>query len=272
MELLTPVEQQLKWLSRYKAPYLLTQPSGALAIAYAVTPDQGRALAIEMVFLVGEMIPDGAREFIAERLGARVAGIYSCQEIGTIACECEAAPHYHVTAENALVEILDEQGRDVAPGTRGRVIVTGFCNYAMPFIRYDLGDIALAGASACRCGRTLPVITRIEGRTRNVFVFTDGVRVWPRPSMIRPMQAFVPFLRFQLVQLDSEHIEFRYIPDGTGREPDIPGLNAYARQVLHPSIKINVLKMDAFSPGPSGKVEQFISQTPISGHDAAIKR
>jgi phenylacetate-CoA ligase len=260
LELLTPVGQQLKWLSRYKAPYLLIPPSGILAIAYAVTPEQGRALGIEMVFLVGEMIPDGTREFVAERLGARVAGIYSCQEIGTIACECNAAPHYHVTAENALVEILDEQGRDVVPGARGRVIVTGFCNYAMPFIRYDLGDIAMAGTCACQCGRTLPIIARIEGRTRNVFVFRDGARIWPRPSMIRPMHAFVPFLRFQLVQLDHERLEFRYIPDGSGRKPDLPGLNAYARGMLHPSIKISLLEMKAFTPGPSGKVEQFVSR------------
>jgi phenylacetate-CoA ligase len=264
LELTTPVDQQLQWLLRHRAPYLVTQPSGALAIAHAVTPEQGRALGIEMVFLVGETIPDRAREFIAERLAARVAGIYSCQEIGTIACECEAAPHYHVTAENAFVEILDEQGRDVAPGERGRVIVTGFYNYAMPFIRYELGDIAVAGSALCACGRTLPVITRIEGHTRNAFVFRDGARVWPRAAMVRPMHAFVPFRRFQLVQLDHERIEFRYIPDGSGRKPDLSGLNAYARQVLHPSIKISLLEMEAFMPGPSGKVDEFISHVPVS--------
>ena len=158
LELMTPVEQQLEWLARNRAPYLLTQPSGVLAIAHALAPGQGRALGIEMVFLIGETIPDGTREFIAERLGARSAGVYSCQEIGAIACECKAAPHYHVAVENALVEILDEHGRDVAPGERGRVVVTGFYNYAMPFIRYELGDLAEAGSAPCRCGRVAPII------------------------------------------------------------------------------------------------------------------
>jgi phenylacetate-CoA ligase len=264
MELMAPVEQQLEWLLRHKAPYLMTQPSGALAIAHAVTPERGRALGIEIVFLVGETIPDGAREFIAERLGARVAGIYSCQEIGTIACECGAVPHYHVAAENALVEILDEQGRNVAPGELGRVVVTGFYNYAMPFIRYELGDIALAGAAACTCRRALPVITRIEGRTRNAFVFRNGARVWPRGAMVRPMHAFVPFRRYQLVQLDHERIEFRYTPDGSGRKPDLVGLNAYARTVLHPSIQMSVFEMEDFPRGPNGKVDEFISHIPVS--------
>ena len=241
----------------------MTQPSGALAIAHAVTPERGKALGIEFVILFGETIPDGARDFIYERLGARVAGLYSCQEIGTIACECEAVPHYHVAAENAFVEIVDENGREVAPGELGRVVVTGFYNYAMPFIRYDLGDLASAGEATCRCGRALPVITRIIGRTRNAFVFRDGARIWPRGVMVQRMHQFVPFRRYQLVQLDHERVEFRYIPDGSGREPDLVGLNAYARTVLHPSIQMSIREMEALPRGPSGKVDEFISQIPV---------
>jgi phenylacetate-CoA ligase len=264
LELLTPVEQQLEWLARKKAPYLVTHPSGALGIAYSVTPEQGRALGIEVVLLIGETVPDGARELIAERLGARAAAIYSCREIGHIASECEATPHYHVAAENALVEIVDEQGRDVSLGAHGRVIVTGLYNYVMPFIRYELGDIAIAGTGPCPCGRTLPVIERIEGRTRNTFVFRDGTRVWPRPSMIRPMQAFVPFCRYQLVQLDHENIEFRYVPDGSDRKPDLPALNAYAREAIHPSVNLRVIEVEGLPISASGKIEQFISNLPAS--------
>ncbi len=257
---MTPVEQQLEWLARNRAPYLLTQPSGVLAIAHALTPEQGRALGIEMVFLIGETIPDGTREFIAERLGARSAGVYSCQEIGAIACECEAAPHYHVAVENALVEILDEHGRDVAPGGRGRVVVTGFYNYAMPFIRYELGDLAEAGSAPCRCGRAAPIIARIEGRSRHAFIFRDGTRLWPRAAMVRSMQAFVPFRRYQLVQLDHERIEFRYLPDGSGRAPDLAGLEACARRTFHPSVEMRLVAVDALQAGPGGKVEEFISR------------
>jgi hypothetical protein len=74
LELTTPVEQQLEWLARCKAPYLRTQPSGALAIAHSVTPQEGRALGIETVLLNGETVPDGAREIIAERLARAPPG------------------------------------------------------------------------------------------------------------------------------------------------------------------------------------------------------
>jgi phenylacetate-CoA ligase len=262
IELMTPINRQIEWLTRWRAPYLHTHPSGALAIAHAVTPAEGRALGLEMILMNGETVPDGAREFIAERLGARAAAIYSCEEIGHIASECEAAPHYHVAAENALVEIVDDRGRDVAPGERGRVVVTGLYNYAMPFIRYAMGDVAVAGTGACPCGRTLPVIARVDGRTRNAFLFRDGTRIWPRTSMVRAMQAYVPFRRFQMVQLNFEKIEFRYIADGSGRRPDVAALNDHARRVIHASVEVSAVEIDALTPGPSGKFEEFISHVP----------
>ena len=264
LELMTTrSDQQVEWLARKKAPYLATMPSGALGIAHAVTPEQGRALRIEAVILIGETVPEGTRELIAERLGAPIVPIYACHEIGHIASECEAG-RYHVGAENALVEIVDSQGRDVEFGRRGRVVVTGLYNYVMPFIRYDIGDIAVAGPESCPCGRTLPIIEQIEGRRRNMFVFRDGTRFWPRSAMIRPMRAFVPFRRYQLVQLDHETIEFRYIADGSGREPNIAALNAYARQTIHPSITFHLIEVDHFTAGPSGKVQEFVSNLPAA--------
>ena len=260
LELLTPLDRQIAWLARRRAPYLVTQAAHALAIASAVTPAEGRSLGIEMVFSISDSVPEDARALIAERLGARLAGLYSCQEIGGLACECDRVPHYHVAAENALIEILDDQGRDVAPGGRGRVIVTGFYNYAMPFIRYELGDVAIAGTGPCPCGRTLPVIAEIVGRTHHAFVFRDGSRVWLRRSTIRPMHAFVPFSRYQLVQRDHERIEFRYVPDGSGRAPDVAGLNAYARQAIHRSVELTVTAVDALPLGPGGKLQEFVSE------------
>jgi phenylacetate-CoA ligase len=222
------------------------------------------------VLLNGEIVPDGAREISAERLGARAAALYSCQEVGHIASECEAAPHYHVACENVMVEIVDDRGRDVRAGERGRVVVTGLYNYVMPFIRYELGDIAVAGAGNCPCGRTLPVIARVEGRSRNAFVFRDGSRMWPRTSMVRAMAPFVPFTRFQMVQLDFERIEFRYLPDGSGRAPDVAGLNAHARTVFHPSVALDPVEVDALLPGPSGKFEEFISEVSVATAGGAV--
>jgi phenylacetate-CoA ligase len=263
LDLRTPVDQQLQWLLRHKAPYLQTTPSNALALALAATPDQARELAFEFIFAVSETVTDDAREIVRARLGARLAGIYSCEEIGYIATECPAAPHYHVTAENALVEIVAADGGPAGPGELGRVVVTGLYNYAMPFIRYALGDVAAFGTAPCRCGRSLPVIAQIVGRTRNAFVFKDGKRVWPRAWDARAMLTFVPCSEFQMVQLDHEKIEFRYVPDRSGRAPDAAGLSAFAHEKMHPSVEIILVPLETIPRGPGGKFEQFLSYVPV---------
>jgi phenylacetate-CoA ligase len=263
LELRTPVAQQLEWLARRGAPYLMTAPSNALALAYAATPDEARDLGIEFIFGFGETVSPHARELVAQRLRARLAGFYSCEEIGFIATECNAAPHYHVVAENAVVDIVGPAGRPAAAGEVGRVVVTGLYNYAMPFIRYAVGDAASWAATPCRCGRSLPVIAQVEGRTRSAFVFRDGKRMWPRLWDARAIGAFVPFREFQMVQIDREHIEFRYVPDGSGRAVDTAGLAAFVREKIHPSVEMILLPLEHIPRAPGGKFEQFLSRVPV---------
>jgi phenylacetate-CoA ligase len=264
LDVATPIEHQVEWLSRTGAPYLLTYPSNACALAEAVTVEKGRALGIEAVFGFAETVPDGARELIAERFGAPLISYYSTRELGLVAMQCPKTPHYHLAAENVLIELLDDDGRDAPVGTRGRVVATALQNYAMPFVRYAIGDVAVANDRLCPCGRTLPVIERIEGRVRNAFTFRDGTKVWPRGWLAREMKAFVPFRQYQLVQKDFESIEFRYVPDGTGRSADLEGLNAFAKRMMHQSVEVSLVPMPALPRRPSGKFEDFISLVPAT--------
>lgn len=256
LDMRTPIDDQIEWLSRHRTPYLMTLPSNALALAYA---SSGTELQFERIFSISETILPGTRELIAEKLGAKLVGMYSCEEVGCIATECPEAQHYHQCSEMTLVELVDDEGRPVPPGEPGRVLVTGLYNYATPFIRYELGDVAIADAAPCRCGRSLPVLSQVLGRTRHAFLFRDGKRVWPRAWNEIAMRGFVPCREFQVVQLDYENVEFRYVPDG--EQPiDIDGLAAYAREHLHPSVEISVVKVERIARGPGGKLDPFISQ------------
>jgi phenylacetate-CoA ligase len=259
LDLRTPVRQQIEWLLSKRCPYLSTSPSNAMAIAYAATRAEADQLGLNLVFSIGETVVPGTRELIAEKLGARLIAAYSCEEIGYIATECPVTPHYHITHENTLVEIVDARGLQVAPGETGRVLVTGLYNYSTPFIRYDVGDMAVLSGKPCPCGRTLPVISEVIGRTRNAFIFKDGARAWPRVWDARAMEALAPCQGFQIVQTDYDSIEFRYVPDGSARRPDVAGLNAYAHEHFHPSISVVAVAVDAITRVRGGKHEPFIS-------------
>jgi phenylacetate-CoA ligase len=258
LDLTTPVDQQIDWLLRQKAPYWRTSASNALQIAYAATPAQAQAFGVELIFAIAETVFPRAREIIWERLGVPIAAIYSCEEVGFIATQCPVEPVYHVVAENAWVEILREDGTPAAPGELGQVVLTGFYNYAMPFIRYAIGDIATVGPDACACGRSLPVIAQVEGRSRYAFVFSDGTRVWPRlwDFDIRP---FVSCREFQLAQVDRDKIEFRYVPDDSDALPNATGLADYLRRKLHPSAEIALVPMERIPRGRGGKLEPFVT-------------
>jgi phenylacetate-CoA ligase len=55
-------------------------------------------------------------------------------------------------------------------------VVTPLHNFAMPLIRYAIGDYAEAGPP-CACGRGLPVLARILGRARNLLTLPHGERI-----------------------------------------------------------------------------------------------
>jgi phenylacetate-CoA ligase len=259
LDLRTPVDQQLEWLLRKKCRYLMTLPSNAMALAYEASPAQARELGLEIIFSISETVTAPARELAAERLGARLIGIYSCEEVGYIATECPTAPHYHTVTENTLVEIIAEDGSPVHPGQTGRVLVTGLYNYATPFIRYEIGDVAIRSIGPCSCGRSLPVIAQVVGRTRNAFVFKDRKRIWLRAWDERALREFLPCREFQMIQLEHERFELRYVPDGSGRAPDSAGLEAHVRAKLHPAATVALVAMEQIPRGLGGKFDPFIS-------------
>ena len=66
-----------------------------------------------------------------------------------------------------FLEIIKENGLHAKPGEMGRIIITDLFNMAMPLIRYELGDMAIAGDNEeCTCGCKLPKITKILGRNK----------------------------------------------------------------------------------------------------------
>jgi phenylacetate-coenzyme A ligase PaaK-like adenylate-forming protein len=260
LDMRTPVDDQIEWLLRHPAPYLMTLPSNAQALAYAASPEVARALNFEIIFSISETVLPGTRELIADKLGAKLVGIYSCEEVGYVATECPVTAHYHICSEMTLVEIVDDAGLPVAPGQPGRVLVTGLYNYATPFIRYDIGDVAIVDPEPCRCGRSLPVLSQVLGRTRHAFVFRDGKRVWPRVWNATAIHAFVPCREFQVVQVDFEKIEVRYVADDRNSRIDVDGLRSYAREHLHPSVDIAAVLVEAIARGPGGKFDPFLSE------------
>lgn len=124
----------------------------------------------------GTLYPE-MRETISGVFEADVYNRYGSREVGDIACECPNHEGLHVSAPTHYVEILDEDGNPVDPGEAGEVVVTSLTNYAMPLVRYRIGDIAVKATEPCSCDCGWPLLSKVKGRISDVFVAVDGTRV-----------------------------------------------------------------------------------------------
>jgi phenylacetate-CoA ligase len=254
------LDDQLDWLERERPQRLTTFPSNFLALAEHACRT-GRALPpIGRLRSVGEMLTPEARATIAEAWGGKVVDLYSCEEAGYLALECPEYGNYHVQSENVKLEILDEQDNPCPPGTPGRVVITSLHNFASPLIRMDLGDYAELG-EPCPCGRGLPVIRRILGRSRNRLVLPNGETRYPRigEKAIAEAAEGVTVFRFRAIQHSLEMVEMQIVASRP--------LDATEQERLAKSIQANLghpfritFSFPADIPAqPNGKRETFVS-------------
>ncbi len=159
----SPVEQMADWVERHQPNYLQTDSSLLEHVGLALQAHPPLE-SVHVLSAISEPLTVGRRARIEKMFGAKISIGYGMNEIGVAATWCPEAGRYHVHDENCLVEIIDEDGTPSQPGSVGRIIVTSLTNFAMPFIRYDTGDVARALKGPCPCGRTLPSFGLTLGR------------------------------------------------------------------------------------------------------------
>lgn len=258
LTLRTPIADQVEWLQRQNPDYLLSCPSNLLVLAEYFS-DHGIALPrLRGVATIMEVVTPELRDACRRAWGLPVVDMYTTKEAGAIALQCPEHEHYHVMAEDVLVEVLDEDGSPCHPGEVGRVVVTPLHNYAMPLLRYEIGDYAEVGAP-CSCGRGLPVLNRILGRVRNMLILPDGTRYWPSVKRRKLVENF-PVTQHQLVQKDPGTLEFRLV---TARALTVGEQNEIRTLILERlpcPFDIAIKRVDRIERGPGGKFEDFYSE------------
>jgi len=254
----TSADRQLEWLRRMEPTYLSTYPS-LLRSLLIESERQGVGVPrLLKVMCTGETLDTDLRGHCQEYWGAELIDLYSAMEVDLIAAQCPEHPHYHVMAERLLVEVLDDDGKPCGPGETGRVVVTPLYNYAMPLLRYALGDLAEVG-EPCACGRGLPVLRRIMGRVRNTMIAADGRRHWPSFGT-RSYRALAPVVQHQFVQTAHDRLECRFVVERPLQAEEEAALLAKVRSRLPWHFELSVVYLAEIPRGPGGKYEDFYSE------------
>lgn len=260
----TPVERQLEWLARQDPDYLLSHPS-ILARLAAASREQGLRLPrLRQAMTVAEILHPEARRMIESAWGVPVADIYSTREAGYLALQCPGHPHFHVQSEGVRLEVVDDAGAPCRPGQTGRVLVTPLHNFAMPLIRYDIGDAAEVGPP-CPCGRGLPVLARILGRRQNMLRLPGGARRWPLLSsgdIAALMEAVPPLRQYRIAQkaLDHLHVSLAAARPPTAAEE--AAVIAWAQRKFGAGFRVTVETLAELPRSAAGKFEDFVCDMP----------
>jgi phenylacetate-CoA ligase len=200
-------------LRRRSIPFLNGFSSSLFVLGRYMLEHGLEAPSVRSITSTGDGLFPLYRQTIERAFGVRVLDYYGAGGEGLhLASQClESGARYHLHPENAYVELLGPDG-PVDPGQPGRVVVTQLGNEAMPLIRYELNDVAVAApvASRCRCGRTLPLLERVEGRVPDLVAVPGGTFLVPHFFVV-VFKNLQEVHRYQIVQSDLSGVVVRLV-------------------------------------------------------------
>jgi phenylacetate-coenzyme A ligase PaaK-like adenylate-forming protein len=245
---------------RRRRPAMLFGYPSSLALIAGHAEKRGIAmddLGVKVAFVTSERLYDHQREMIARVFRCGVANGYGGRDAGFIAHECPVGG-MHITAEDIIVEIIDSKGNALPPGAPGEVLTTHLATRDFPFIRYRTGDIAILDDNPCSCGRGLPLLKEIQGRTTDFVVAADGA-IMHGLALVYPIRDLRGIEAFKLVQESLLLTRVVLVRGSQFDEGNLERIRTALKQRLGNSVEIRIEFVDSIPAEASGKFRYVVS-------------
>ena len=205
------------------------------------------------------LLHDWQRAVIEEAFGRKVTNRYGCEEVSLIACECEQHRGLHLNADAHYAEVIFDRPSAKEAG-EGSLVVTDLTNFAMPLIRYKVGDVVVKTDRQCPCGRGLPLIERVEGREADYVLTPSGKLI----SGISLTENFALHIRgaaqVQIVQEDVRTLRLRMVAGNEFGPESRRQIEDLVRNTFGSEMNYEVELVDAIPQEASGKYRFCISK------------
>ncbi len=217
-----------------------------------------KPIKLKSVYCGSEMLSDECRGYISDSFSCNVFNQYGAEEFGTIAWECPEEHNLHINSNAVYLEIVDSNGNPKKSGS-GEVVLTSLHNCAMPLLRYKIGDLGSFGGE-CSCGRGLPVLKTLDGRSNDFIVLPSGKKRTPVSFDI--MYGIPGVIAYQVVQEEPELFVFRYVSQNgeLAEESRKEIILRMERATLGEEFKIEFEEADKIPKTQNGKMSTVVSK------------
>lgn len=202
---------------------------------------------LRAVLAMAEPVYDSLRQLVREALNVPLFNTYGSREFMSIGVECDAHQGLHINAENILLET-----QDPVAGRSSQFLVTDLHNYGMPFIRYEIGDVGALDSTPCSCGRGLPRVASIEGRSLDVLRARDS-RVVPGEFFPHLLKDITEISEFQVEQKSLDQIVLSVVLSGPISEKSQALLKSEVVKVFGNDACLEIRKVPSIPLRESGK-------------------
>ena len=215
-------------------------------------------LGVRVVFATAECLYPHQRSLMEEVFASPVANGYGGRDAGFIAHECPAGG-MHISAEDIIVEILDPAGRPMPAGQSGEIVVTHLATQEFPFIRYGTGDIGAIEHRQCACGRGLPLLGQIDGRSTDFVVAQDGTTMHGL-ALIYILREQAGICAFKIIQESIQSTRIQVVHDHGLSTAQLNAITSQFKARLGPDVDILIEQVDIIQAEASGKHRYVVSK------------
>jgi len=230
-------------------------------LAKAIREKRAEYFRPRIVITTAELLTKDARDFINETFGLELFDQFGGAEIGRSAWECQEHVGYHMDVDALAMEFV-KGNEHVAPGERGRLLYTSLYNYAMPLIRYDVGDVCVPMAELCPCGRGLPLLKIIEGRMDDLLTSSTGELVSPTLLLIL-MKETPGIAAFRILQETKTKLRVQIVKDENFSNKTPLEIRKGIQRILGEDVEVEINEVEEMPKDKSGKLRAITSKVPV---------
>lgn len=242
----------LKVINDRNTKVLRGYPSSILTLAIHAKKNGITIPTLKFILTASEVLSDVDRGFIEDVFKCKISNHYGLAEVCVMMGDCEKHEGLHNYDEYGYVEFLPTEDSRYS-----KIVGTNLHNYAMPLIRYETGDLAELTNSPCSCGRNLPTIKNIVGRSDSNIITQEGFKI-PTVNFYTMFEKILSVNRWQIIQRDINHIEV-VVESEKLPESDYLEIIHGLEQRLPNSIKTQISLNGSFIKINDGKVNAFVS-------------